>query len=54
MLSQGKGQVQRKPEYLLPPQQRNLPTLVLDLDETLVHCHMSAFENFQAVFEIDV
>ena len=39
---------------LLPPKQANLPshTLVLDLDETLVHCVMEPIEEYDHIFEV--
>lgn len=39
--------------YLLAPKTDNKPTLVLDLDETLVHCSLRSYEYAQCSFLLE-
>jgi hypothetical protein len=41
-----------KPTALLPAQMDERPTLVLDLDETLVHCSLTDFKYRQFTFDL--
>lgn len=41
-----------KPTALLPPKADSRPTLVLDLDETLVHCSLTDFKYRQFSFDL--